>query len=77
MKSFTQLRTEVGRRVYQIEMAEGFVPATEAGERWDRYFLSVQGISHECNALDQIDRTVGTALIAMKEMGLVDYDSKM
>ncbi len=70
----SELADRIGKRVYQIEMAEGMVPAREAAERWDRYMALRRRMPHTCGPLDQIDRTVTSALIAMKEMGLVDYE---
>ncbi len=74
--TWEQLTNEIGRRVYQIEMAEGMVPVIESGVRWDRYFESVKGKTHVHNFMDHTQRIVGTALIAMKERGLVDYEDK-
>jgi hypothetical protein len=73
MTTWHDLTYEIGRATYRIEMAEGMIPAVEADRIWDMYFKVVEGKSHVCNELDVIRRTVGSALIAMKKMGLVDF----
>lgn len=78
--TWAALTDEIGKRVYQSQMAEGSMTADEAAQRWDEY------IKRRNNARDtkpsdlpdgvysEIEWRVGAALIALKDMGLIDYD---
>jgi hypothetical protein len=56
---------EVGRQVYQIEMAEGFIPTQEADLRWDSMKNQHSGPRVE------IERYVGSVLIVLEKMKLI------
>lgn len=73
MKTWQEMTEEIGKAAYVIEMAEGMIPKYEAERRWEEYFASVRGKTHTCNHLDQIVRTVGSALIAMEKLGMVSF----
>jgi hypothetical protein len=69
--NWKDLTEAVGRRVYQIEMADGFISLQESNRRWN--YMKDQHSGPRV----QIERYVGSTLIALEEMHLIELDKEL
>jgi len=69
-----ELTNTIAKGVYRIEMADGFIPPEEADARWEQLIAQEKERGFGSGPYVEIRRYVGSALIVMNKMGLIDYD---
>lgn len=65
---FEELKEQVAHEVWRIECAEQMIPVEVADQRWERLSETGSGLK------PQILWLVGCTLIALKKLGLIEYE---
>lgn len=71
--TFEEAVEKIGRRAYQIEMAEGMIPAADSGASWDRYMERCKSreIGGYGGSVVGVHHIVMSTLMAAQELGLL------